>query len=312
MDKLTPTQMDGYLNILKPSGMTSHDVVAVVRKLIGVRKVGHAGTLDPDAAGVLPLCIGKGTRMAEYMQVASKAYRGEMMIGCETDTQDASGEVIQRSSPDESRSAATFEAVQSAMVHFTGSQMQIPPMVSALKINGERLYTLARAGIEVKRLPRPIEIFHLELINYRIGADGYPIVMFDVECSKGTYIRTLASDLGTFMKVGAHLSYLLRTRSGPFALENASTLEELQNAVTVNRIHELIYPVDYPLFHLRKVQLERDDAERIRHGRAVSTEHDDQEDPETVRLYDQDGNFLAIGHKTADMIRPTKVITGDN
>jgi tRNA pseudouridine55 synthase len=213
--------MDGILNLLKPPGMTSHDVVNVVRRALGVKKVGHTGTLDPGVAGVLPICVGKATRLAEFVTGEDKAYRAEITFGIETDTQDSFGQITSR----RDGSHLTKGDVAYALLKFQGTISQVPPMVSAIKVKGKRLYELAREGVEVERAPRPITIYRAQLLDFRPGA--HPLAFVDVVCSKGTYIRTIAADLGAALGVGAHMSYLVRTRSGSFTLAEAATLEEL-------------------------------------------------------------------------------------
>ncbi|OTA40349.1 MAG: pseudouridine synthase, partial [Symbiobacterium thermophilum] len=209
------------LNLLKPPGMTSHDVVAFVRRALGVKKAGHTGTLDPGVAGVLPVCVGRATRLAEYIAGSDKAYRAEITFGVATDTQDGFGEVVAEADA----SHLTRGDVAYALTRFHGPIEQVPPMVSAVKVGGKRLYELARKGVEVEREPRRVFIHRLQLLDFRPGPR--PVAYIDVVCSKGTYVRTLAHDLGRFLQVGAHLSYLVRTRSGPFVLAQAATLEEL-------------------------------------------------------------------------------------
>src|SRR5581483_10072751 len=213
--------MDGIFNIYKSTGMTSHDVVAKMRKLLQQRRVGHAGTLDPAASGVLPICAGLATRVAEYLSESGKAYQATIIFGIETDTYDAEGEVTRTTSADNLRR----EYIEKTLVQFRGRQMQIPPRYSAIKIQGQAAYKRTRAGEEVSMEARPIEITRLEIVHWH-----NPQLILDVECSKGTYIRSLAYDLGRALGCGAHLAGLVRTRSGPLRLEESVTLEELARA----------------------------------------------------------------------------------
>ncbi|MBI1987532.1 MAG: tRNA pseudouridine(55) synthase TruB [Nitrospinae bacterium] len=211
--------MDGILNINKPRGLTSHDVVKRVRRILNIKKVGHAGTLDPEARGVLLVCVGRGTKLVEHLMNLPKLYRGTMRLGIKTDTQDAWGQVIfQGAEPQFTR-----EQLLGVFSEFTGVIQQIPPMFSALKHQGRRLYDLARQGIQVERQPRQVQIRALRLLEV-----SGSLVDFEVECSRGTYVRTLCSDIGDRLGCGAHLSRLERIRVGPFALEEALTLEDLK------------------------------------------------------------------------------------
>lgn len=215
--------MDGIVNILKPPGMTSADVVGWLRRVLKTKKIGHTGTLDPGVAGVLPLCIGKGTRLAEYLTAQGKAYRAEITFGIITDTQDAFGQILHTEKPDISE-----EALLKVLPKFCGNISQLPPMYSAVRKEGKHLYEYARQGIEVERSAREVDITSLRL--ERMMAGEFPRAVLDVECSKGTYIRTLCHDIGNELRCGAHMSYLLRTRSGPFRLENSWTVEEIETA----------------------------------------------------------------------------------
>lgn len=239
--------MDGIINVLKPAGMTSFDVVAQVRKICRVKKVGHTGTLDPDAVGVLPICVGKATRMVQFLMEDHKFYRGEVTLGIETDTLDAAGEVLAQNKVGE----IPPEELDKALDQFRGSIQQIPPMVSALKHEGKRLYELARKGIEVEREPRDVEIYKLRSFRVQI-----PRFWIDVECSKGTYIRTLAQDIGRNLGCGAHLSYLIRTGTGQFSLEDSITLQEIQQAADENRLSDVMLPMDWGIRSLPKVTLQ--------------------------------------------------------
>lgn len=211
--------MDGILNINKATGLTSHDVVKRVRKILKIKKVGHAGTLDPGASGVLLVCVGKGTKLVEQLMNLPKLYRGTMRLGIRTDTQDAWGQVIFQGPVPQ----FTREQLLAVFSEFTGVIQQVPPMFSALKHQGRRLYDLARQGIQVERQPREVQIRALRLMEV-----SGSLVEIEVECSRGTYVRTLCSDIGDRLGCGAHLSRLARIRVGPFSLEEALTLEDLE------------------------------------------------------------------------------------
>ena len=209
---------DGIVNVLKPPGMTSHDVVSRIRRIYGIKKAGHSGTLDPDAAGVLPVFIGNATRLLEYAATGTKHYRAEGMFGIRTDTGDDSGKVLE-TKPVPTVSASEFEEV---LQQFRGKILQIPPMYSALKVNGKKLYEYAREGIMIERSARPIEIFRLECIKF-----FPPYFSLDIECSKGTYIRALARDIGEALGCSAYLTALERTRIGEYTIDKCLSIDDV-------------------------------------------------------------------------------------
>lgn len=211
--------LDGILNIRKEKGFTSHDVVAIVRRTLHIRKVGHTGTLDPDAEGVLPICVGKATKLSDLIMNGRKSYRAVVRLGITTTTEDASGDILSQNPVDFDEAKIT-DAVQ----RFVGEQTQVPPMYSAIKVNGKKLYELAREGKEIERKSRTITIYGIQIRRF-LPPDAFEI---DVDCSKGTYIRTLCSDIGKALGCGAHMAELLRTRTGAFTLDDAITLQQLQ------------------------------------------------------------------------------------
>jgi tRNA pseudouridine55 synthase len=213
--------MDRIINILKPPNMTSHDVVGRLRRLTRIKRIGHTGTLDPMAAGVLPVCIGKGTKIIEYFEGDSKTYRCEMTLGASTDTEDAWGTVLE-----ESDILPSEDAIRQALMSFIGEIDQVPPMYSALKINGQKLYDLARQGKVVERKPRRRTIHAIDIIDINLDKKT---VLYDVTCSKGTYVRTICHDVGVKLGCFAHMSFLMRTASGQFNIKEAVTLEDLQS-----------------------------------------------------------------------------------
>jgi tRNA pseudouridine55 synthase len=213
--------MDGILNINKPAGMTSHDVVIEVRKRFKMRKVGHTGTLDPDATGVLVVCLGKATKMVRFLLNDEKEYESVLILGISTHTQDSSGTIIKKVD----NFSITEEEIKEVSKRFEGEQEQIPPMVSAVHHHGRRLYELARQGKVVERKPRKINIFSFKIIEIKI-----PEVRFNIVCSKGTYIRTICSDLGDALGCGAHQAKLVRIRAGQFHIKDSLTLDELWQA----------------------------------------------------------------------------------
>ena len=226
--------MDGIINVYKEKGFTSHDVVAKLRGILRMKKIGHTGTLDPAAEGVLPVCLGKGTRLCDMLTDKTKTYRAVLLLGQETDTQDTTGTVLA-----EYPVEVTEEAVWEAIYSFLGDYMQIPPMYSALKVNGKKLYELARQGKEVERQPRPVQI-----LDIQIGQVDLPRVTFSVTCSKGTYIRTLCYDIGRKLGCGGCMESLLRTRVDRFKLEDSLTLSQIEKLRDEGRVEEYVVPVE--------------------------------------------------------------------
>lgn len=288
--------MDGILNVLKPPGMTSHDVVAFIRRNLKEKKVGHTGTLDPGVTGVLPICLGKGTKIAQFLTDDVKVYRGEMTLGKVTSTQDSFGEIIEEKSPVNISEDQIREAAKSLI----GIINQIPPMVSAVKHKGKRLYELAREGIEVERKVRQIEIFDIKIISITdIGTEG-PKVLMEIRCSKGTYIRTLFHDIGQKLGVGAYMSSLVRLETGPFDIETAVTLDEILSAKENNTLEDLIHPIDFALKKLPKITVKEQVVKGVTHGNPVFLPGVFQADKDIaegqlVRIYSPDGEILAIG-----------------
>ena len=226
--------MDGIINVYKEKGFTSHDVVAKLRGILRMKKIGHTGTLDPAAEGVLPVCLGTGTRLCDMLTDKTKTYRAVLLLGQETDTQDTTGTVLA-----EYPVEVTEEAVREAIYSFLGDYMQIPPMYSALKVNGKKLYELARQGKEVERQPRPVQI-----LDIQIGQVDLPRVTFSVTCSKGTYIRTLCYDIGRKLGCGGCMESLLRTRVDRFKLEDSLTLSQIEKLRDEGRVEEYVVPVE--------------------------------------------------------------------
>jgi tRNA pseudouridine55 synthase len=281
--------VDGILIINKPLKMTSHDVVARVRKLLRQKRVGHTGTLDPLASGVLPLCVGQATRVAEYLSESGKAYEAEITFGSVTDTYDTEGTVTRTGDI----SMLTSETIAQEVASFLGPQMQHPPLYSAIKLQGQPAYKLARAGTEVTLEARPIEISELRILSWQS-----PRLRLAVECSKGTYIRSLAYDLGEKLGCGAHLSGLVRTRSGPFTLAESITLEELATAADEGSAANHLLPADRALQHFPALRLDEETTNRVLHGNAfpyeIAEENSTAEETMLARVYDPAGRFLAI------------------
>ncbi len=281
--------MDGILAIDKAAGMTSHDVVARVRRLARQKRVGHAGTLDPAATGVLPVCLGQATRVAEYLSESGKAYRATIRFGAVTDTYDAEGRVLR-----EAPVALDEATIGAALPDFLGEQMQVPPVYSAIKRGGQPLYALARAGVEVVAEARAVVIYSLSVVSW-----ASPDLVLDVECGKGTYIRSLAYDLGERLGPGAHLAALVRTRSGPFSLEQCLTLERLEAALADDSWRDWLYAADEALLGWRAAILAPASEARMRNGQLLR--FGDGEAPgaalaqsldRSLRAYSTDGRFL--------------------
>ncbi len=280
--------MDGILNINKPQGKTSFSIVAMVRRLSGERRVGHAGTLDPAATGVLPVCLGQGTRITQFLVEATKAYQAEIELGVTTDTYDASGNITHRGDP----SGVSQEQLESALTAFRGLIQQTPPMYSAVKYRGRPLYELARAGIEVNRRSRLTKIYHLELIDWQP-----PVATVEAVCGKGTYIRSLAHDLGQRLGCGANLKSLIRLRCGLFDIKDAVSLPQLEDAFRYGYWQRFIYPIDSVLLHWTAMVVSDDTARGIRNGRPLvlaGTECGGPSFPSHCRVYTPDGCFLGV------------------
>jgi tRNA pseudouridine55 synthase len=292
---------DGFLILNKPLTWTSFDVVARVRRITGERRIGHAGTLDPLATGVLPLALGRATRFVEYLSDARKAYDAWVHLGVSTTTYDREGEITYTADP---ALVPDLARITAALAGFRGPQEQLPPMHSAVKQGGKRLYELARAGQEVERRPRPITIYRLDVVEYTP-----PQLRLAVECSKGTYIRTLAHDLGTALGCGAHLAALVRTRHGPFTLAEALALPALEVAVAAGAWTQHLQPVDRALAHLPALTLTADEVRRVRQGQGL-----DRPAPADAsalsRLYGPDGDLIALAtwQPATGRWQPTKVL----
>ncbi len=290
--------MDGILNVNKPAGLTSFRVVAAVRRASGEKRVGHAGTLDPDATGVLPVCLGKATRVVEFLSDASKSYRATVRLGVTTDTYDASGNITARTDP----AAITQEQVEAPLAPFRGRIQQTPPMFSALKQAGKPLYALAREGKTVERKSRTVTIHRLELTGWEP-----PEFTLELDCSKGTYVRSLAHDLGQALGCGAHLSGLVRTRVGAFTIEDTVGLEEAIEAFQSGKGDALLAPIDSVLGEMAAVTVTGEETDAVRKGKPL--ERSVEAAGRHLRAYGPDGRFVAILHrdKETGLWRPRKV-----
>ncbi|MGD9143059.1 MAG: tRNA pseudouridine(55) synthase TruB [Dehalococcoidia bacterium] len=291
--------MDGIFNINKPRGKTSFRIVARIRRLSGEKHVGHAGTLDPDATGVLPVGLGKGTRVIEYLMDNTKAYRARIEFGTATDTYDSSGKITQRGDI----SGINRKAVESALGKFRGDIEQIPPMYSAIKHRGQPLYKLAREGISIARKKRKVTIHKLKLVYWR-----KPVATVDIECSKGTYVRSLAHDLGEYLGCGAHLRNLVRNRSGIFSINDAISMQQLERAFRQGSWRQYILPVDSVLRDFPSVTVDDDSEKDIKNGKRIMLESVEKQS-KYCRAYSGDGRFLAILRRTPEksVWQPKKV-----
>lgn len=281
--------MDGIINIYKPVGMTSHDVVNKVRRIVGTKKVGHTGTLDPDAEGVLPICINRGTKVADMLTVSDKRYTATFMLGVTTDTLDISGEVLE-----ENPVNVTKQEIEEAIKSFKGKIKQIPPMYSAIKVGGRKLCDLARKGIEVERKPRDVEIYEINILDVK---DKYFTV--DVKCSKGTYIRTLGNDIGQRLGCGAVMTKLVRTQSSIFKIDESVKLEDL----TFENYGEYIISPD-ELFDCEKIVVKGDILSKVLNGNTIP--YDGIEGAE-YKVYDESGRFLCLSRIEDGILKVVKM-----
>ena len=297
--------VDGILNVDKPFGITSMDVVRRIKRASGVKRVGHGGTLDPAGTGVIPICLGQATRMMQYLIDGTKEYRAVVELGVTTDTYDAMGQVTDRRDP----SSVSLADVERALEGFKGVIQQVPPMYSALKQGGKRLYDLARAGIEVERQPRTIEVFDIQLLEW-----SRPLVTVEIRCGRGYYMRSFAFDLGNVLGCGGHLKSLIRLRSGAFRISDAAPLSEAEERFVDGTWRETLHAPDVVLYNLRAIIAGRNVEDRIMHGRPLPAElripH--AQPGERCRAYSVDGRFLAIlaFDASAAQWQPDKVFAG--
>lgn len=279
----------GVINIHKEKGYTSHDVVAKLRGIVGQKKIGHTGTLDPDATGVLPVCLGKATKLCDMLTDKNKTYETVMLLGKVTDTQDISGTVLSETSLDK----LDEEGVKKAILSFVGDYMQVPPMYSALKVNGKKLYELAREGVEVERKARPVTILDIEIKEINL-----PRVRMEVSCSKGTYIRTLCHDIGEKLGCGACMEELIRTRVSRFTLEDSLTLAQVQELKEAGNLDKILVPIDEMFSNYEAITLKDEFMSFVYNGNTFLPKHVKQYielvDGKMVRVYDDKGNFIAI------------------
>lgn len=304
--------MEGILPLFKPAGMTSHDCVFKLRKLLGTKKVGHTGTLDPDVTGVLPICVGKATKIAEYITDAGKAYEGEVTLGFSTTTEDASGETVAEAIVDRKFNRSEIEAV---LHSFLGEIEQTPPMYSAVKVNGKKLYEYARQGIHVERPTRKVSIYSIELLDDREVFAGEQISFkFRVSCSKGTYIRTLAVMIGEKLGYPSHMSALVRIQSASFSLEDCFTFEQLGTLAEEGKIQSALAPLETGISYLPKYRINDTVAEKVKNGAQLDIPQQLVDVSGPIVVETEDGIALAIYRKhptKIDMMKPDKVLRNE-
>ena len=283
----------GIINVYKEAGYTSFDVVAKLRGILHIKKIGHTGTLDPDAVGVLPICVGKATKVCDMLTNTNKTYVATLLMGVSTDTYDASGAIL-----DEKEVNVTPEMVENTIKSFIGEQEQIPPMYSAIKVNGKKLYELAREGKVIERKARRINIYNIEIIDINL-----PRVKMRIDCSKGTYIRSLCNDIGE--KLGCHgcMENLVRERVGNFSIDNTIIIEEIQSLMNENRVEEVVLPIDsvFPSYPKIKVKAESQKAclngSKLKFSDLVDGCYNENSQHKYYRLYLENGEFVGIYQK---------------
>lgn len=289
--------LNGVINVYKEKGYTSHDVVAKMRGIFRQKKIGHTGTLDPDAEGVLPVCLGNATKLCDLLTDRSKEYRAVLRLGITTDTQDMGGTVLS-----EQEVTCSPEEAAAAVMSFVGEYDQVPPMYSALKVNGKKLVDLARRGIEVERKPRRVGILSIE-----IGKIELPRITMTVRCTKGTYIRTLCEDIGRKLGCGGCMEALIRTASGQFRIGEAATLSQLQESCDAGEPERWLIPTDRVLSDHPAVTSAPEGDRFLHNGNPVAAEFIYPETDETCRVYDSSGQFTGLYRKTGNYYRPEKM-----
>lgn len=298
---------NGIVNVYKERGFTSHDVVAKLRGILKMKKIGHTGTLDPEAVGVLPVCFGSGTKLCDMLTDWDKEYIAVLRLGVVTDTQDMTGQILTRCAGAKMEEL-TGEQIRGAVMSFAGDYDQIPPMYSALKVGGKKLYELARAGREVERAPRRVRIEEIEILSLEL-----PLVRMRVVCSKGTYIRTLCHDIGGRLGCGGAMESLTRSRVGIFGIEEALTLAQLERLRDEGKISSVIIPPDRVFEKERAVAVNEVGRRMAKNGNRLGRGQFADElslaDGERVRVYDGDGRFYGIyGYEAAaDSLRPVRM-----
>ncbi|BCB38856.1 tRNA pseudouridine synthase B [Bacillus cereus] len=302
--------MEGVVLLHKPKGMTSHDCVFKLRKILREKRIGHTGTLDPDVTGVLPICVGRATKIAQFLTSETKTYEGEVTLGFSTTTEDASGEVVETKHVDR---VITRKEVEGALAALTGTIEQMPPMFSSVKVNGKKLYEYARAGQEVERPVRTITIHEFVLLDDREVFEGETISFrFRVTCSKGTYVRTLAVMIGEKLGFPSHMSHLVRTASGEFLLEDCISFEEIEENVQNGTVESIFISIDEALSKFPKMVVDEKQAEKIKNGMFLKNEL--QITSPFITVFDKNDRCLAIYEhhpKHPGMLKPMKVLVNN-
>ncbi len=301
--------MDGIINLIKPPGISSSGAITKLKRILNVRKIGHGGTLDPNAVGVLPVLLGKATRLSEYMINHDKTYIGEVTFGIKTDTQDKWGKIIETHNVE----GFSIAKVERVLDRFMGTISQTPPMYSAIKINGQKLYNLARQGKDINRPSRCVTIYQIDIL----GHDNEKRVLMKVRCSKGTYIRTLFEDIGHALGWGGHMSFLLRSNVGMLDVNDGFTIEEIKDIVSSDgSIDKIILPIDFILDMYARVEVNDLGLTYVVNGKRIDNRHlvdnsiRDIGTDSMVRLYHKD-KFIALGVMQNNYVKPTKVFYGE-
>lgn len=294
--------INGIINVYKETGFTSHDVVAKLRGILKIKKIGHTGTLDPDAVGVLPVCLGKATKLCDLLTDKDKTYETVMLLGCTTDTQDTSGTILSNQ-----EAVFTNEEITEAVNSFVGDILQVPPMYSALKVNGKKLYELAREGIEVERKARPIQVFSIDIkeiqpVTVTDATTGQSLsqmeVRMTIHCSKGTYIRTICHDIGNKLGCGGCMKQLKRTQVANFLIEDSLKLSEIEKLIQEGNVESAIVAVDDMFPDAPKVKVAEEFCKFIYNGNTFTKRHladkIDTDGQALVRVYDSEGVFVGL------------------
>jgi len=277
--------VDGILNIIKPRGKSSFSMISLIRRLSGERRVGHTGTLDKGAEGVLPVCLGKATRVVEFLSDSRKIYRAKIKLGVVTDTYDADGSIIE----EKDYSYVKQEQLERLLLSFIGKIAQVPPMYSAIKRDGTPLHRLARAGVKVERRPRKIDIYSIDLLDWQP-----PFFSIEVECGKGTYIRSLSYDIGCALGCGAHLASLVRLKNGVFDIADGLTVEQLEDAFNGGYWRDVLHPIDSVLAYMPAAIVNGDMAKAIKNGILVDLNVENDSDIGWCRAYSEDSELIAL------------------
>ncbi|HOQ16501.1 MAG: tRNA pseudouridine(55) synthase TruB [Epulopiscium sp.] len=295
--------MNGVINIYKEKGYTSHDAVADVRKILKQKRIGHTGTLDPEAEGVLPVCIGKATKAVEYLMDFRKTYQATLEFGIITSTQDYTGEILSQKKVDFDE-----EKIKEAVFSFLGEYEQIPPMYSAIKVNGKRLYQLAREGKTVERKARKVYIYHIDILSFLPPNQ----IKIEVECSKGTYIRTLCEDIGNKLGFGAYMKDLIRTKVGIFEIENSIKINELRRQVELGNIDKILIKTDDLFYQYNAVKIQYSGEKYLKNGNKIHYSYVEQltndiKIGDIVRVYSYKDEFIGLYEIRSNYLKPLKL-----